>query len=152
MSTTTHPEATCREVALRSFEEHRKLHACYQRVRDTVEQATAARENLLSALRDLRTATLEHIEFEEGDGFMRCVVEQRPTLSRKVDKLRAEHGTQRMALDDLVESLEHAKSRHTGETEVCRAALSLLDDFSNHESHENNLVLEAFFYDVSAKD
>lgn len=76
-------------------------------------QWTSHRQDLprkLSSLRFMTQAFQRHLErlmtLEEHDGYMEVVTESRPTLSPKVEALRAEHDTFRTALRRISARLE----------------------------------------------
>lgn len=141
-----------REVANRAREEHEMLQACTRRLLQTLEEAERAHHALVEETDSFRTALLEHTRFEEEGGFMKPVVELRPTLSPKVEKLREEHRAHRKILDDVLTALRGSGLGPMESSKAPAALRSLIEALIRHEEEENSLVLGVFCDDVGTKD
>lgn len=103
--------------------------------------------------RHFHTQLRKHMEFEEADGFMDPVSDQRPTLSPQVEVLRHEH---RQLISECVK-IEHflitCKSPTSTDVSSARNQIDqLLERLHHHEMEENKLVLEAFTRDIGVGD
>lgn len=107
-------------------------------------------------LADLRTrlkATLahatDHFHLEEKSGFMDSMADRDPRLEHAVEKLRGEH-------DELKETLRAIIVDSTQVSQFEPVLRSRIHDwiarFRHHEYSENDLVQDAFNYDLGAED
>jgi hypothetical protein len=102
-----------------------------------------------SALADLRSAWLEHVdEVESDDGLLAEVIESAPRLSGAVLSIKTEHTTLMALIDTIAET---ASSRPAPEL-VRRRVLNLLGHLTRHRQHGADLVYEAYNVDISASD
>jgi len=112
------------------------------------EQAQVA--EVRGAIKVLRKKLAEHFAFEEKEdgGYMQIVVTARPTLTRKVELLRSEHGA-------ILASLDHIISTGAGgqSAAALRAAfVAAMRDLRRHEAKEMDLVQEAVIDDLGNVD
>ena len=85
-----------------------------------------------------------HFEMEEDGGYMEEAVARLPVLSHNADKLIAEHGILRMAIDHLINHLETAGDSATT-WEACREEFKRFSaQMATHEANENWLLHEGF--------
>lgn len=106
------------------------------------------RELLINDAQSLHEDLARHFSFEEGDGgYLRAVIEARPGLERRVEKLRIHH---REILQRLQRAISATPDRPL---EAVRqdigSAVSLLRE---HEAAETELVHQVVVEDVGTQD
>lgn len=87
-----------------------------------------------------------------SDGFMRPVVEIRPTLAGRVEEIRAEHDQVWETLNELIGAIDNPGQSSFWPRDVPDATLALLDQIIHHEEKENTIILDVFIDDVGTKD
>ena len=100
-----------------------------------------------------RAHLLRHIALEEDKGYLSVVLERRPTLAPRVQRLAHEHRELIQLLDNLHRSL-------TGLThddrllaqDCCRRIGDLLAFVERHENEENDLVEFVFTDDLGSSE
>ena len=150
-------EAFNQRIAKASLDEHEKLHQTLEKLRTVAEEAKISSseqglQNLLDLLKDFLQVMNEHMEFEEADGFLKPVIEMRPTLSIQVEQIRSEHDKVLQTIQELIRAFESPRNSTFWPRDVPQATLDLVDEISNHEERENTMVLEVFCNDVGTKD
>lgn len=90
----------------------------------------------------------EHFLFEEQNGYLAFVLEQKPHLERSVNALRDEH---KDLQNDLIELLDAIPKGGSAEPFVERAG-QWVQRLRNHERQENLLVEDAINQDVGSAD
>lgn len=102
--------------------------------------------------RDLRQTLETHFKFEEKGGFMKPVLEARPTKSQAVDHLLEEHGRILEQFDRLIASLEAAKIEPARLKDLGEEYKNLIAGVQHHERAENELIQMVFTQDLGAGD
>lgn len=101
--------------------------------------------NLLKARQDL----VNHFRLEEENGYLDSVREREPCLEHTVAKLAREHRKLLQELDDILAQLEQPQpvleSLH-------RHVRMWVHNVRGHEIRENDLIQDAFVYDLGAGD
>jgi hypothetical protein len=145
------------EFAKRAIEEHHLLGQARSRLRKLLEAFIShpgreKRSELLHAFREFRGHLLEHMEFEEKEGFMSPILEVRPHLGNKVERLLADHKTLRVQLDRDLRILESGSEFAYPVMDIVLSIADMLDFIEAHEREENTMVLETFCQDTGTKD
>lgn len=145
------------ELVKTSMEENDKLHSVIQELRACAEKARTTQqekdiEELGGWLKEFKVVLRSHMDFEEEDGFMQPVVELRPTLSDRVEEIRAEHDALWETINELIRAFEKPGESSFWPRDIPEATLDLLGRIINHEEKENSIVLEVFCDDVGTKD
>jgi DNA-binding transcriptional ArsR family regulator len=91
----------------------------------------------------------EHFRFEEQDGYMEAVRQREPRLERDVEQLAGEHC--RLA-ESLAALLAEARGRTAPDSSFPGRVRAWVAQVRRHEARENDLVQEAFNWDVAAED
>ena len=90
---------------------------------------------------------------EEMDGFMKPVLEERPTLAREVDNIKREHAELSHWLDQILSELVELKCDEELLIEdACQRIDHLLTAVRHHQEREELLVTFAFSQDLAAHD
>jgi hemerythrin-like domain-containing protein len=116
-------------------------------------QEAAAASAKVSDLRDRLQATrrhiTEHFRFEEQNGYLDAVRKREPRLDRVINELAQEHRQLAQSLDGLI---AEAQSASVAAPAFCAQVRDWVDSVRQHETRENDLVLDAFNQDLSAED
>jgi len=146
------------ELAVRLRAEHDAVEALSDRVREWV--AVVPRSNigdwiveLRSRFEHLRAHLTKHMALEEQEGYMKTVVELRPTLSPEVERLQHEHeeiGKIMASVHEAVEALKPADRLLV--RDCCRRLDNLLHYIEHHENDENVLLITSLTSDIGAND
>lgn len=142
----------------KALDEHRKLNREVEILKlrlDAPVQNSPSKwmAHCVDHFRKFQTLLIDHQTMEETEGFMTVVRERRPTLSGRVDALKAEHGVIRKQCDELREEMEkHAEPSSDEVARVRALAGKLLEVLYLHEREENRLVQEALTRDLGAGD
>lgn len=95
----------------------------------------------------------EHMFHEEAGGFMRDVLEQRPTLTNKVNALKREHAEIRSECEAIENALLHEETVTPEQAaDLVKRIVALIERVHRHERAENYLLQDAFFDDIGTKD
>jgi iron-sulfur cluster repair protein YtfE (RIC family) len=102
-------------------------------------------EELRRCLDDFAACFQKHLASEEAGGYLKPVLEARPSLSGAVELLIHEHDE----LTRIVESIQQAVHQLPPTARLllrdcCKRIEDLLHWVERHEEHENHLVLYAF--------
>ncbi len=145
------------KIARVSLDEHEKLHQTLEQVRIVAEDAKISNseqglQKLLDLLKNFLNVMREHMEFEEADGFLKPVIEMRPTLSPQVEQIRMEHDKVLQTIQEMIRAFENPRNSTFWPQDVPQATLDLIEEITNHEERENTMVLDVFCHDVGTKD
>ena len=138
------------------FEEVQREHDELRELLGEVHRVLAERLEKVAEVSERLASLSEHVEthFQEEEiaGFFDQVVERAPRLSDRVDRLRTEH----QALLGAVRSLYDAATQGDGSADWWKRMEGTFHDFSkdlmHHESHENDLLQEAYGEDLGTGD
>ena len=146
------------ELAVKLRAEHDAVETLSDHLRECV--SVVPRANLgdwISELRlrfeHLRAHLTKHMALEEHDGYMKTVVEIRPTLSPEVDRLQHEHeeiGQIMASVHEAVEALKPVDRLLV--RDCCRRIDNLLHYIEHHESDENLLLITSLTTDIGGHD
>jgi hemerythrin-like domain-containing protein len=149
----THEE----ELGLRLQEEHKALLQLSQVLKQHL--ATQPSVNLSPWLDGLRIAfdrLQAHIErcitMKTRDGYLRTILQQRPTLGKQVAAIQAEHG-QLLRLGEGIRN-DLAAARPDDRMligDLCARVLRFISVVDQHEQRENMIVLFAFNQDIGGQ-
>jgi|SRR5208283_1040539 len=110
-------------------------------------------ENGLLELRARLDATrvhiTEHFRFEEENGYMDVVRKREPRLERTILQLAEEHRQLARSLDSLIGTAREATRLGDPLRDEVREWIKRV---RQHESHENDLIQDAFNLDIGAED
>ena len=138
--------------------EHEQVLVLSDRLRKCI--AVVPRTGLGSWITDIRNHfehfrahLLRHIALEEDKGYLRIVLERRPTLAPRVQRLAHEH----QELIQLVDNLNRSLIGLTDEDRLlaqdcCHRIGDLLNLVEHHESEENDLVGFVFTEDIGTSE
>ena len=111
-------------------------------IRDTIDQ-----------FQDFRAHVQKHMELEESQGHMAAVVEQRPSLAPRIDRLLQEHRDLTQLLDDLyILCGDLMPDRRLLLRDFCYRVQNILSYIEHHEDEENDLIGLVFNEDIGTKD
>ncbi|MCO6045415.1 hypothetical protein NG895_16010 [Aeoliella sp. ICT_H6.2] len=115
----------------------------YQRKRQSVEFALESFTRHLERLMDI----------EEQDGYLRMVVESKPSKAKQIAKLRDEHQMFRDRTGELLDAISDLGEWEAIEFErICAEIGQLLDDIDRHDRAEINLLQDAMLLDEGVGD
>jgi hemerythrin len=131
-----------------------RAHAALLKDLSNLEEAARASSGERSEeLRDRLEATLpeiaEHFRFEEQNGYLDSVRKGEPRLERTVQQLALEHCQLMQSLNAL---LDRAKAGGSSDVKFKEEVRKWVQRVRLHEAHENDLVQDAFDFDVGAED
>ncbi len=147
-----------RELAQWMRDEHEKVHELAEKLQEKaaiIPRTNQGRwiQDARQAFDHLRAHMIKHMALEEQDGYMLCVVEQRPALSREVERLAREHASLAHILNSIHQELGELRPEdQLLILDCCRRIQNLLQYVERHEKDENLLVLTAFTNDIGTKD
>ena len=96
-----------------------------------------------------RVHIAEHFRFEEENGFMEAVRKREPRLERAIQQLAGDHRQLTKSLDAVIKEAEAA----TNPNDTLRNAVrEWLEHVRQHEIRENDVVQDAFNFDIAAED
>jgi len=146
------------ELAVKLKAEHEAVEVLVDRLREWV--AVVPRANIadwIGELRNrfehLRAHMIKHMALEEQEGYMKTVVEMRPTLSPEVERLQHEHeeiGKIMAGVHEAVEALKPADRLLV--RDCCRRIDNLIHYIEHHENDENLLLITSLTSDLGAND
>ena len=89
---------------------------------------------------------------EEADGYLRPVLEVRPTLSRDVEQTRAQHSRIAQELDGIFDRLcAVTPEQFASMDNTFQRINDLLSVIRQHHRHEEHLVMYAFNQDIGGQ-
>ena len=106
-------------------------------------------------LAELRDQLALHFALEEAYGYFEDAVAVEPLLSRRTESLRAEHGQLFLDLCQLEDQAERWLYHEAAANLLPRVAAgfrSFHDRLVDHESRENDLILEALASEIDQDD
>lgn len=144
-------------IPARAIEEHHVLDRAQRRLLAVANQCKRepggpAYALLLQTLRAFRSSLFAHLAYEEEDGFMKPVLEIRPTLSPVIERLKSEHEQLRSDVETYIAALEQPGSVAPTQSQIPGLVLSMLTSLKLHENMENGVILEAFVRDIGNTD
>ncbi len=100
-----------------------------------------------------RAHLTRHMSLEESEGYLTAVIEQRPTLTAEVERLKHEHAELGVIMDSIHNALYALKpDDRLLVRDVCRRIDRVLSYVDHHEDDENLLVTFVFCTDIGTKD
>lgn len=95
----------------------------------------------------------QHMALEEREGYMKVVLERRPTLSKQVERLRHEHGEITRIMADVAQAVAVLTSEDRLLARDCSDRMAnLLAYVEHHERDEELLITYAFTQDIGTED
>ena len=133
------PVADPREQTL---EQHRQIRQLAERLASAPDLA-----ELLQRLREFRSAVVLHFADEEApEGFFEIVRSRAGRHLEKIQRLEGEHQAFLGELDRLAEQAREVLAGPVAE--ILRVASDLARKLDDHESRENELLLDALYVDL----
>ncbi|WP_425398075.1 hypothetical protein [Aeoliella sp.] len=115
----------------------------YQRKRQSVEFALESFARHLERLMDI----------EEQDGYLRMVVESKPSKAKQIAKLRADHTAFRERTGELLDEIDALGEWEANDFErICAGVGQLLDEIDQHDRAEIGLLQDAMLLDEGVGD
>jgi len=139
-------------------EDNRQLRELLQQTLNLFSAPRRARvspRDIVDQLWRLRDQLAMHFALEDAYGYFEDAVDQAPRLSGKAEALHRQHEDLFTAICDLVEEAEQLMyhERPDGkQTELAVVFYSFHARFQEHETRENELILEAFDDDIGVGD
>jgi ElaB/YqjD/DUF883 family membrane-anchored ribosome-binding protein len=143
-------EKTANSVAEALSRAHETLVNDLKKLGDAV--APAAKESLdglRARLAAARADIAQHFRFEEENGYLDIVNKREPRLERAIQHLVEEHRELTRALDGVLAAA--AAATRVNNT-LRRRVREWLAQVRRHEQRENQLVQDAFDFDIGAED
>jgi hemerythrin-like domain-containing protein len=147
------------DVARQTRQEHDALLAAMHRLEAALAAAAPGRERawnarVLEDLRAVRACLARHVESAEAPGgFFAEVDLTRPTLARRVGRLRREHADLLHLAAAFQRQVEHhGPDERPDFADIRRRATGLLEALRQHQAQEADLIFETFFVDIGAGD
>ncbi len=138
--------------------EHNTVEELAGRLRETILQIpSGSRAEWLKELKKryehYRAHMHKHMALEEDGGYLTPVLEKVPTLSKRVEKLKQNHGELSRLMDNLHHTLETVTPQDDLLIVDCTQRISNLLLYNDqHQEQENQIVLHAFMQDVGSRD
>ncbi len=108
---------------------------------------------LVAAFERLRAHLHRHFAAQESGGYMRMVTENRPTLSREVERLLGEHAQLSLMADRLAKDLAEARPEHRLVTADLSARVQrFIAVVGQHDQRENMITLFVASQDIGVGD
>jgi hemerythrin-like domain-containing protein len=152
-------EAQQQTAATRTRSEHDALLAAMHRLEAALAAAAPGREHpwnrrVLDHLRGLEGVLAEHVASAEGPGGVFGEIDQtRPTLVRRIERLRREHADllrQAQALQRL--AAHYGEDERPDAADIRRRAAALLGALRHHQAAEADVIFESFCTDIGTCD
>jgi hemerythrin HHE cation binding domain-containing protein len=119
------------------------------------ERSSIRPRELVETLAELRDQFALHFALEEAYGYFEDAVTGAPWLHRRAEALRAEHRELFLdlcRLEDAAEKLLYHEAPHRALTGIVQAFHDFHERFYDHESRENDLILESVTDDLGDGD
>ena len=143
-----------RAVAQASCMEHKILDHVKSALRVTLDwkAPSIALHRKMSSVQFTAKSFMRHLgrmmELEEQDGYMAVVVEQKPHLEHKVQKLERQHAAFRQSIEELDPDVAALAALPEDQYEfVCSRIVELLDQVDEHDLEEIELLQETMLCD-----
>ena len=146
------------EIAKWVREEHAKVTELADELRRLIAVVPrVGMKDWLGKLRErfdhFRAHNVRHMALEEQEGYMRFVLERRPTLSDEADRLKHEHKELMRIMDNLHGVIEKLEPEDRLIALDCsRRIEDLLSYVDHHEKEESLLVTFVHTQDIGAND
>jgi hemerythrin-like domain-containing protein len=136
-------------IAEELHQAHARLQTDLRKLENEAEAtSTATLSQLRSHLQLTRVHVAGHFQFETQGGYMEALRNRQPRLYRTIGRLAEEHEEMMQSLDALIESSRRPTSQLKAIRERVR---DWIDSVRSHERRENNLMQEAFDFDVGSE-
>jgi len=143
-------EKTLATIAEALQHAHTRLQADLRKLEDEAAPTSPATlTQLRSHLQLTRVHVADHFQFEEQDGYMDTLRKREPRLERTIAGLAEEHEEMMQSLDALIDSSRKSNCQLKAIRERVR---EWIEHVRTHERKENELVQDAFDFDVGAAD
>lgn len=104
--------------------------------------------------------TMEHLRahlhrmfaLEEKDGFLKVVLDKKPTMANEVDHLRDEHQRILRIVDKVYEQSALIKAGDAGWKDFSLRLKHCMSEIHHHDESESMLVMNVFGLDIGAGD
>jgi hypothetical protein len=114
---------------------------------------TTEHTRLVDLLGKLRDQLAMHFSLEEAFGYFEDAIIVAPHLSKRADALRSQHAKLYSDLSALAERAESLCDEDAGlPVDLVDGYRAFAQSFIEHESHEGELILEAFNSDIGTGD
>lgn len=145
--------------ASQSWMEHEALEHIKRALRVTINWQSPAisyqrkRQSVQFALESFARHLERLMDIEEEDGYLRMVVESKPSKAKQIAKLRAEHNLFRDRTGEMLDEIDSLGDWEAAEFErICTDIGQLLDDIDCHDRAEINLLQDAMLLDEGVGD
>ncbi|HXG12053.1 MAG TPA: hemerythrin domain-containing protein [Gemmataceae bacterium] len=153
------PSSRQRRLARLTRQEHDALLAAMHRLEAALAAAAPGREQAwIARVRDdfgaVHEALAQHVASAEGPGGLYEEIDTtRPTLTRRVDRLRQEHAALLRQAGALREQIASDSLGEPPRYPVIRQrAAELLNALRHHQAAEADVIFESFYTDIGAGD
>ena len=141
-------------VASVSWVEHQTLEHIKQALRVTLkwDAPAVSMERKRSSVRFTLQSLCRHLErlmkIEEADGYLDRVVEEKPNLHFRIQRLTRDHQHFRSRVEQLAPMLDDLNEWQDAEfDDACGEINELLDEIDRHDHEEVSLLQDALSYD-----
>lgn len=137
--------------------EHDDLPKLADRLRERVAKSPPGNRamwigELQTRFDDFAACSRQRMTKEESGGYLKPVIEARPSLSAPVELLRHEHAELTRIIDNVQRAVHRlSPTDNLLLRDCCKRIEDLLTWVERHEEHENHIVLYAFASDTGAK-
>jgi hypothetical protein len=128
---------------------HAALSDDLRKLKELLRSPCVAIADVRKRLAKTRTHVEDHFDFEERNGYLDSVRKREVRLAHSIDRLAHEHASLLDTLDALVAATEAASSLDGG---LRDEILKWIGELRQHEVRENELVQDAFNFDIGAED
>ncbi len=134
--------------------EHDDFHRLADRLRERVVKSPPGTrdkwiEELQARFDEFAAGFCQRIGEEEDDGYLKPVLEARPSLTAPVQLLKHEHDELRRIIDNVQRAVHQLSPKdNLLLRDCCKRIEDLLHWVERHEEHENHIVLYVFAGDA----
>lgn len=132
--------------------EHDELRSLLGRVTRCISEQGDPEIGIRELLAELTGHVQQHFVDEETDGLFERIVSQAPWLAERADDLRTEHRQLLTVLTEVNDSLDLELPDDERWSRLDSQFHRFSQQLMQHESKENDLLLEAYEQDIGSKD
>jgi hemerythrin-like domain-containing protein len=158
LSATVSRNSRCEALAAQNRAEHAELLSTIHALEAALASAAPGRERewneqVGERLRAVIAALRAHACSAEAEDGLFAEIDLRPTLLRRVERLRQEHADLVQQSEALAQRISHCNDGDARDChDIRQRAAWLLTALRHHQAVENDLVFESFYTDLGVGD